>query len=109
MAVVSVYPRHAKKCPKRKEKNAAQYRRCNCPKWLRWGKDNKKSAKTRSWEIATKHARKLEEELELKALGIEPPKKVEHITIEAAVELYLADMAQRGIEDRSKAKRMLYR
>ncbi len=109
MAVVMVFARHSEKCPKSKEKNAGQYRRCKCPLWLRWGADGKKSAKTRSWEIATKKARKLEEEFELKALGIEPPKKADHITIESAVDLYLADREQRGVKERSKAKRMLAR
>ena len=109
MAVVTVYPRHSSKCPKSKEKGARQYRRCKCPLWLQWGKNGNKSAKTRSWEIATKKARQLEDELELLSLGIEPPKQADHITIEAAASLYLDDMAQRGIQDCSKARRMLSR
>ncbi len=109
MAVVTVYTRHSKKCPKSKEKNTGQYRRCNCPKWLRWGKKSKKSAKTRTWDVANKAARKLEEELDLKAMGIEPPKKADHISIDSAVDLYLKDMDQRGIKDPSKARRMLPR
>ena len=109
MAVVTVYARHSKKCEKSKEKKAGQYKRCKCPLWLRWGKDGKKSAKTRSWDIATKTARKLEQDLELKALGIEPIKKADDITIESAADLYLGDMAQRGIKDPSKARRMLAR
>lgn len=109
MAVVMVVARHSKKCPKSKEKNAGQYRRCKCPLWLQWGKNGKKSAKTRSWEIATKKARQLQEELELLSLGTEPPKKVDHITIEAAASLYFDDMAQRGVKDCSKARRMLLR
>ena len=109
MAVVTVYARHSKKCLKSKEKKCGQYKRCNCPLWLRWGKDDKKSAKTRTWDIATKAARKLEQELELEALGIEPIKKPDHITIESAADLYLGDMAQRGIKDPSKARRMLAR
>jgi hypothetical protein len=95
--------------PQSKEKNAGQYKRCKCPLWLRWGKCGKKSAKTRSWDIATKAARKLEEELELEANGIEPSKKPDYITIESAADLYLGDMAQRGIKDPSKARRMLAR
>ncbi|PYX26860.1 MAG: hypothetical protein DMG80_20475, partial [Acidobacteria bacterium] len=109
MAVVTVYTRHSKGCPKSKEKNTGQYRRCNCPKWLRWGKKSKKSAKTRTWDAANKAARKLEEELDLKAMGIELPKRANHKTIEAAVKLYLDDMAQLGIKDASKARRMLTR
>jgi integrase/recombinase XerD len=83
-----------------------QHKRCKCRLWLRWGKNGKRSAKTRSLEIATKAARKLEQELEFEALGIEAPKKPDHITIEAAVKLYLDDMTQR-VKDPSKPRRML--
>jgi hypothetical protein len=106
---VTVYARHGTKCSKSRDRNAGQYKRCKCPLWLRWGKHDKKSARTRSWDIATKAARKLEQELELKANGIELPKKPDYITIESAADLYLGDMAQRGIKDLSKARRMLSR
>jgi integrase/recombinase XerD len=109
---VTVYARHSRLCSKSKEKNAGQWKRCRCPLWLQWntnGNQFKKSAKTRSWDIATKAARRLEEELELATNGIEPPKKPDHITIEAAADLYLADMAQRQIKDPSKTRRMLVR
>jgi hypothetical protein len=106
---VTVYARHSSKCSKSGERGAGQYKRCKCPLWLRWGRDGKKSAKTRSWDIATKTARKLEQELELEAIGEEPAKKAAHITIDSATDLYLADMAQRGIKDPSKARRMLAR
>ena len=106
---VTVYARHSSKCSKSRVKKSGQYKRCGCPLWLRWGKDYKKSAKTRTWDIATKAARKLEQELELEALGIEPIKKPDHITIESAADLYLGDMAQREIKDPSKARRMLAR
>jgi hypothetical protein len=52
------------------------------------------SPASRNWEIANKAARKLEEELDLKALGVEPPKKADHISIQSAVDLYLKDMAE---------------
>jgi hypothetical protein len=107
--VVSVYARHSGKCPQSKVKNARQFKRCKCPLWLRWGKSHKRSAKTRTWELATKAARKLEEELEREALGIEQPKKPDHVTIDEALELYLVDRAQRGIKDSSKAQRLLGR
>lgn len=107
MAVVTVYPRHSKKCRESKKANAHQSKRCKCRLWLRWGKNGKRSAKTRSLEIAIKAARKLEQELEFEALGIEAPKKQEHTTIEAAIKLYLDDMVQRGVQDLSKPRRML--
>jgi hypothetical protein len=111
MAVVTVYPRHSKKCQRNKDKSARQYRRCKCPLWLEWNEDGsqfRKSAKTRTWEIANKAARTLEEKLDLKAIGMEPPKKADHISIQSAVDLYLKDMDQRGIKDKSKARRMLF-
>lgn len=107
--VVTVYARHSAKCPQSKVRHAGQHRRCKCPLWLRWGKSHKQSARTRSWEIAIKGARKLEEELELEALGIEQPKPPDHVTIDTALELYMADRAQRGIKDSSKAQRLLGR
>jgi hypothetical protein len=87
------------------------WKRCKCHLWLQWNKEKeqfKKSAKTRSWDIATKAARKLEHDLELEAIGEEPSKKADHIPIESAADLYLGDMAQPGIKDR-KALRMLSR
>jgi integrase/recombinase XerD len=107
--VVTVYARHSGKCPQSKVRLAGQHRRCKCPLWLRWGKSSKRSARTRSWEIANKAARKLEEELERQALGIETPKPPDHATIDAALGLYMADRAQRGIKDSSKAQRILGR
>ena len=50
---VGVYARHSSKCPKSKEKNPGQWKRCECPLWLQWNRAKeqfKKSAKTRSWE-----------------------------------------------------------
>jgi hypothetical protein len=82
------------------------------PLWLQWNKEKEqftKSAKTRAWDIATKAARKLEDALELERSGEEPIKKADHISIESAADLYLSDMAQRGIKDPSKARRMLAR
>lgn len=107
--IVTVYARHSVKCPHRKMKNAGQYRRCKCPLWLRWGKCHKRSAGTRSWEIANKAARQLEQELEREALGIETPKPPDHVTIDSALELYLVDRSQRRIKDSSKAQRLLGR
>jgi site-specific recombinase XerD len=107
--VVTVYVRHSRKCPQSKVKNAGQFKRCKCPLWLRWSKSRKRSARTRSWEIANKAARKLEEELEREALGIEAPKPPDHVTIDSAMELYLVDRSQRGIKDSTKAQRLLGR
>ncbi len=107
--VVTVYARHSAKCRQSKVSNSGQYRRCKCPLWLRWGKSHKRSARTRTWEIATKVARKLEEELEREALGIETLKAPDHVTIDTALEVYLLDRSQRGIKDSTKAQRLLGR
>lgn len=107
--VVTVYARHSGKCPQSKVRHAGQHRRCNCPLWLRWGKIHKRSARTRSWEIATKSARKFEEELEREAMGIEAPKPPDPVTIDSALELYMDDKSQRGIKDSSKPQRLLGR
>ncbi len=59
--ILSVYTRHAADCVKANDKN---WRRCRCPMWI-WGTHNshfvRKSAKTRSWEKAENHLRKLED------------------------------------------------
>ena len=109
MAIVNVVPRHTKKCREKNQGNDGAQKRCKCPLQLRWGKKGRKSAKTRSWEIANKKARLLEQELNLKEMGIDPPKKAEAITIESGVDLYLKDMDQRGVQDVSKARRLLGR
>jgi len=59
--------------------------------------------------VASKAARKLEEELERAALGIKAPKPPDHVTIDATLALYLVDRSQRGIKDPSKAQRLLGR
>jgi hypothetical protein len=107
--VVNVYARHSGKCPQSKLRHVGQHRRCKCPLWLRWGKSHRRSAKTRSWEIANKAARKLEEEFDRKASGIETPKPPDHVTIDTALELYLLDRSQREIKDSTKVQRLLGR
>ena len=107
--VVTVYARHAARCPQSKVRHAGQNRRCKCPLWLRWGRSHKRSARTRTWEIANKAARKFEEQLEREALGIEAPKPPDHVTIDTALELYMLDRSQRGLKDSSKPQRLLGR
>jgi hypothetical protein len=97
MAVVTVYPRHSKKCGKNKDKNARQYRRCKCPLWLEWNENGNPVQKiSQESELGDREQGRsqLEEELDLKALGVEPPKKADHISIQSAVDLYLKDMAE---------------
>jgi integrase/recombinase XerD len=59
---VLIYKRHKASCPHR---DAPTYRRCGCAVWLQWNKDgkqNRKSAKTLSWEMAEQRAHKLEQQ-----------------------------------------------
>jgi integrase/recombinase XerD len=84
---VTVYTRHSTDCPHKYERN---HKGCRCPKWLQYqinGDQKKKSAKTRSWGIATKKARQLETDLELAALG-ETPANRKHHRVEEAVGQY---------------------
>jgi integrase len=87
----SVYSRHSDNCPK---KNDINWKLCRCPKWINGTLEGgfiRKTAKTRSWETAEELKRKWEE-----AAG---PKKVEVVTIEEAVDAYLADAKARELRD----------
>lgn len=57
---VILYKRHKNACPNKGDKT---YRRCRCAIWLEWnvgGQQNRKSAKTFSWEDAQEKARQIE-------------------------------------------------
>ncbi len=90
----SVWTRHATDC----EKKANRFsRQCNCPKWLYWrldGKEFRVSARTRSWEKATKKARAVEIEHEQKLRGERPASGP--VTIEDAIEAYLSEKRVEG-------------
>ena len=67
---VILYKRHKANCENRDDKT---YKRCQCAVWLEWnlnGQQNRKSAKTRSWEQAQKKARLIEIQHEAAELGI---------------------------------------
>jgi len=94
---VTVWTRHCADCPQANDPN---HRRCRCPKHLSWsdnGKQFRKSAKTRSWEIATKKARAKELEHERIAAG-EKPKKHEPTSVSKAVDAYLADKRSQNLQ-----------
>ena len=94
--MLSVYTRHSNDCPKRDDLN---WKRCRCPKWIN-GMLNagfiRKSAKTRSWEKADDLKRQWEE--------AESAKKAEPVSIDAAVEAYLADAAARELREATLSK-----
>jgi len=86
--MIDVYVRHAKRCPKRDE--GPSFKRCRRPKWLygdipQRGPRSRVSAKTRSWEKAEQHARKLEAGATLPAVRNEDTRT----TIATAVAEYL--------------------
>jgi integrase len=86
---ITVYTRHNAQCP---HKEDSYSRRCSCNKWLsyqRGGKQIRESAKTRSWDTATKLARKMEREYEDRRLGISPVPKAGVSTIEDAIAAYV--------------------
>ncbi|MCL2659671.1 MAG: site-specific integrase [Acidobacteriaceae bacterium] len=108
--MLSAYTRHYPPCT---EKNPA-YRRCKCPKWIQGTTDSgefiRRSAKTRSWEKAEKLARSLEESLN-GGTAVPPPFAVpppdpnaNRVTIDHAVETYLADAVSRGLTKRTVGK-----
>ena len=70
---ILVYTRHAITCRKQNDRYC---RNCDCPKWLQYqhnGRQIRESAKTRSWETASKKAREKEQSLEF-GLPLEKPK-----------------------------------
>ena len=96
--IVSVWTRHSSS---RDHQDNIHYRRCGFPKHLHWnyqGKQFRKSAGTRSWEHALRKAQAIELEYRQRELG-EKPKKHEPVTVEKAVELYLADKRSQRLKE----------
>jgi hypothetical protein len=98
---LTVFVRHSADCS---HKGEEFYRRCRCPKHLRFtheGKQRRESAKTRSWEIAEEKRR--EREAQFKAA--DPSQPIEAITVDAesrptigrAVELFVSDKRSQGV------------
>jgi integrase len=99
---VKVQVRHSANC--KDKKRGVDWRRCHCPKILRVyegegrGTNRRIATKTRSWQEAEGQAQELRDswdplKAELKRLKAE--KESKNVTIEAAVSLYLEDMAAR--------------
>ncbi len=92
---VLVYTRHAITCPKQDDRYS---RRCDCPKWFQYqlnGRQVRVTAKTRSWETASKKARELEARLE----AGESPQKPSPITVADAIVKYLAVKESEGLQN----------
>lgn len=116
--MLSVYTRHYN--PPCKRKNPA-WRRCKCPKWIQGTTDAgefiRRSAETRSWAKAQKLVRELEKEADAAPAAVAPPPPVlpsveerkpapgqKRIEIEEAVEMFLKDVATRGLKEPTQQK-----
>jgi hypothetical protein len=120
--MLSVYTRHHPDCKNAGDKT---WRRCSCPKWI-WGsldgKFIRQSARTPRWEEAEELRRQLSEGL-LPAnrpaaktdLAVDAPvprregsnsdrPQKPRVTVETAVEAYLADATSRGVAPATHAK-----
>jgi hypothetical protein len=85
--MIVIYVRHSKDCS---HKDDRYYRGCGCPLWAQYQFDCRQiqvSLKTRSWEKADLKAKKLQEELDARELGVVKPN--DPITLRAAIETYL--------------------
>jgi len=97
---VDLFVRHTKSCPH--QSSGRDFRKCKCPKYLYVYKDGvaaRVSAKTASWSEAEKKAQEVRDSwipelAELKQLRAE--KQMGRISIEEAVDVYLADMRTRN-------------
>lgn len=94
---VRVYTRHSADC---KYKDDPQWKRCHCRKWLyvyQNGKDESRSAKTRSWAEAEEQARAISDSwdpVKQKLLELDRTsqrRQSEVLTIEAALDRWIAN------------------
>lgn len=96
--IVTVWTRHKSTCP---FKNDRAYKQCRCPKHLQYslnGKQIRTSAKTAFWSTAARKARSIEERHEAALLG-KKPAQPEAITLEHAVDRYLAEKKFHKVSD----------
>jgi integrase/recombinase XerD len=98
---IDIFVRHSAACLRRDD---PEYKKCNCPKHLRYthnGKQQRQSAKTRSWKIAEERRRKIEAQFE----AADPTKPISAVTVEAkggttidqAIDLFVSDKRSQGV------------
>jgi integrase/recombinase XerD len=99
---VAIFVRHSTDCPHTGDE---VYKRCRCNKHLRWaygGRQYRKSAKTRSWQIAEERRREIEAQFEAAnttdSNGDVIVEAVTQTTLERAVELFLTDKRSQGTD-----------
>ena len=94
--MLTLYRRHLRVCPKASDR---YWKRCSCPMWVEGTVANnylRHSLKTHSWERAQLLAQKIEVADDPAA---DPVKKEEPVTIQRAVEEYLADAKARELSE----------
>jgi site-specific recombinase XerD len=99
--VVTIFVRHSRDC---KYKDDETWKRCRCPKHLRWshgGKQYRRSAKTRSWEQAERTKRSIEEKFQAsdKPVGDVRPEAKSRKTIEKAIDLFIKARQIEAVSD----------
>lgn len=94
---ISIFVRHSDTCPNAGDET---YRRCKCPKHLRWshsGRQHRMSARTRSWSKAEEVRRDIEAKF---AESSSAPVRVEtetRKTLQQAIDLFIQQKRNEGI------------
>jgi integrase/recombinase XerD len=99
--MLTLYRRHLKRCSKKDDR---YWKRCTCPMWVEGtvnGTYIRRSLQTASWERAQGLALEIESANDPK---VQPEKKEESISIQKAVDEYLADAKARDLAESTLAK-----
>lgn len=99
--MLTLYRRHLKRCSKGDDR---YWKRCSCPMWVEGTVNEtyiRRSLHTASWERAQGLAQEIESADDPKA---PPPKKEEPVTLQKAVEEYLADAKARDLAESTLSK-----
>lgn len=99
--MLTLYLRHLKRCSKTEDR---YWKRCSCPMWMEGtvnGSYIRRSLQTASWERAQNLAHQIEAADDPKAA---PTKKEQPVTIQQAVNEYLADAKARDLAESTLSK-----
>jgi integrase/recombinase XerD len=100
---IEIFVRHAAGC---QHKANERYKRCDCPKHIRWSQDGKqirRATRSRTWAGAERFKRSIEQQYE-GAVLVGPLQSEESTTIERGVALYVQDKKSQNLEDVTLAK-----
>jgi site-specific recombinase XerD len=100
MLNVTVYNRHRKNCTHLANRF---WKKCDCPKWIYWhrdGKENRITADTGEWNVASEKALKIEMQYR-ETLDPKPPQEM---VVQMAVLLYLEDRKAQHLRDSTISK-----